>query len=464
MKKKLLLLATCLFPVLMANAESWKTLFFEDFGDVADWPVEKHYERLFYEDRPNATTSSFGRSWYSFPLGRYEYEECGYLAHIKSPMDYYAWPNGTRKPCDVHDTYMPNYVIGGDHTYPVINQKGCFVYAQLPKPTKVIKTIHVDNTVTETYEAFGTFFHKTIDISNMQDATIRASVWMANFSTTKDVVMNMRVLAYSKDGKFTGIGKPVCTSCAKLFPQKNIRLYDWVCYTCSFELDSKPYDRLELEIDYRTPKECYWGIGIDDIKVEFDQSTATAGFDLSKTVRGRNVTINPDITLKRLEDILGTNNGYFYFSWSHIENGVYKTIGGGRINSDADLKMIFSYFDPNTHNGRWKLKIWNNVTSVERYIDLDLKDSDLVRTRTRGIGFDDDEEEVNYDEDQKPNIYNDGTNLYVNGTSENSQIIVYDMSGNAVAYSTTSPVNISVLKKGVYVVDINGTKVKFMKK
>ena len=38
------------------------------------------------------------------------------------------------------------------------------------------------------------------------------------------------------------------------------------------------------------------------------------------------------------------------------------------------------------------------------------------------------------------------------------------MSGNAVAYSTTSPVNISVLKKGVYVVDINGTKVKFMKK
>lgn len=443
MKKKLLLLAACLFSVLMANAESWKTLYFEDFGDVKDWPKDKHYEDLF---RRGDGTGHY-RTWNSFPLGRPKDESRLVLAHIKSPMDYYAGPNGTRKTCDEYGTYMPNYVIGGDHTYPDDYQKGCFVYVQLPRR-----------------DTYSNLLYKRINISNMQDATIRVSAWIANFSTTKDVEMQISLLATTKDGGHGGRGIPLDMSCAKLISGNTIRLYDWVCSTCSIKLSSSQYDQLYLSIDYRTPKECYWGIGIDDIKVEFDQSTAGVGFELSKTVQGRNVAIKPDITLERLEDILGTNHGYFYYEWSHLENGVYKKIGGGRICSTEQLEMNFSYFDPQTHNGRWKLRIANSVTSIERYIDLDLKDSDLVRTRTRGIGLDDDEEDDNYDDVQEPKIYNDGINLYINDAPENSQFIVYDMSGNAVAYSTTSPVNISVLKKGVYVVDINGTKVKFMKK
>lgn len=471
MKKKLLLLATCLFPVLMANAESWKTLFFEDFGDVKDWPKDKHYEDLFfYEDGAPAGTSFWGRSWNCFPLGRTENKTGGTFAHIKTPTDYYAWPNGSRKPCDTYGTYMPNYVMGGDHTCPDDYDKGCFVYAQMPLPSIPQKDEYemnygVGTWISHNY-ALGPLFHKTIDISNMHNTTVRASAWIANFSTTKDVDVCMYVSASTKDGQWFGLDH----SGFKLINAKlsgNKRYYYWSGNTCTHKLGGDyQWDKLELIIEYRTKKNCYWGLGIDDIKVEFDQSTAGVSFVLSKTVQGRNVTIKPDITLKRLQEILGTNNGNFYYEWSKCEKNmydVYKTIGGGRITSDADLQMNFSYFDLDTHNGTWKLKIWNNVTSVERCIYLDLKDSDLVRTRTRGVGFDD-EEEVNYDEAQKPNIYNDGTNIYVNGTSENSQIIVYDMSGNAVAYSTTSPVNISVLKKGVYVVDINGTKVKFMKK
>ncbi len=479
MKKKLLLLTTCLFSVLMANAESWKTLYFEDFGDEKDWPIEKHYldQFMFYDGDPSGFSpwgSYWGVSVGGFPLGRSKNETGGTLAHITSPGDYYTWPDGSRKPCDTYGTYMPNYVIGGDHTYPDNYGKGCFVYAQMPLPSipqndGYEMNYGVGTWITHNY-ALGPLFHKTIDISNMSNTTVRASAWIANFSTTKDVDVWMYAVAFTKDGQcFTlyasnGDRSQFKLKNAQLF--RNIRKYEWVCNTNTYELNGYyKWDKLVFVIEYSTRKECYWGLGIDDIKIEFDQSTAGVSFVLSKTVRGRNVTIQPDITLKRLEDILGTNNGNFYYSWSKCEKNmydVYKTIGGGRINSDADLKMIFSYFDPKTHNGRWKLKIWNNVTSVERFIDLNLKDSDLAETR--GIGLDDDEEEVNYDEVQKPNIYNDGTNLYVNGTSENSQIIVYDMSGNAVAYSTTSPVNISVLKKGVYVVDINGTKVKFMKK
>ncbi|MBR5208713.1 MAG: T9SS type A sorting domain-containing protein [Paludibacteraceae bacterium] len=461
MKKKLLLLATCLFSVLMANAESWKTLFFEDFGDVADWPVEKHYENMFFfqDGDPSGFSpwgSSWGRSWNCFPLGRSKNETGGTFAHIKTPTDYYAWPDGSRKPCDTYGTYMPNYVMGGDHTCPYDYDKGCFVYAQMPLPS-----------IPNNY-ALGPLFHKTIDISNMHNTTVRASAWIANFSTTKDVDVWMYAVASTKDGQqFVKYGSNSEFKLKNARLSSNIRTYEWVCNTCTYELNGDyKWDKLVFIIEYRTKKNCYWGLGIDDIKIEFDQSTAGVAFAFSKTVQGRNVTIKPDITLKRLQEILGTNNGNFYYEWSKCEKNmydVYKTIGGGRITSDADLQMNFSYFDPDTHNGTWKLKIWNNVTSVERCIYLDLKDSDLVRTRTRGVRFDD-EEEVNYDEAQKPNIYNDGSNLYVNGTSENSQIIVYDMSGNAVAYSTTSPVNISVLKKGVYVVDINGTKVKFMKK
>ena len=463
MKKTLLLLATCLFFVLTANAESWKTIYFEDFGDVKDWPSEKNYQDLFfYEEVPEYSKywCNYSRTWNSFPLGRSKDEKCGALAHIKTPMDYYAWPEGNRKPCDSYGTYMPKYVIGGDHTYPSDPRKGCFVYVQLPLPSGQ-------------NEVRGLLFHKTFDISNIERATIRTSAWIANFSTTKDVDVWITHLyyrkSYSSNESFfdTGItSQSLKMSCAKDIVPKitNVRTFSWDCATFTRDMGSngKRNDKLEVWIEYRTKKECYWGIGIDDIKLEFDQSTAIAGFKLDKTVNGRNVSIKPDITVKRLEEIMGTNNGYYYYEWYHQEKGVDKKIGGGRLSSDYDLQMNIPYYDPKTHNGRWTLKIWNNKTTIERYIDMNLKESDLVRTR--GIGFDDNEEDDNYDDVQEPKIYNDGINLYINDAPENSQFIVYDMSGKAVAYSTTSPVNISVLKKGLYVVDVNGTKIKFMKK
>ncbi|MCQ2231545.1 MAG: T9SS type A sorting domain-containing protein [Paludibacteraceae bacterium] len=60
-----------------------------------------------------------------------------------------------------------------------------------------------------------------------------------------------------------------------------------------------------------------------------------------------------------------------------------------------------------------------------------------------------------------PYIYNDGDMLYVGNCVEDAIFEVYDLAGKVVAHATTAPIEISNLKRGVYVLDINGKGYKF---
>lgn len=87
---------------------------------------------------------------------------------------------------------------------------------------------------------------------------------------------------------------------------------------------------------------------------------------------------------------------------------------------------------------------------------------------TRAGDFEDevfnDSDDDNLPADVQPILYNDGNMLYVENCDDNAIFNVYDVSGKVVAHATTAPIEISHLKKGIYVLDINGKGYKFVKK
>lgn len=73
-------------------------------------------------------------------------------------------------------------------------------------------------------------------------------------------------------------------------------------------------------------------------------------------------------------------------------------------------------------------------------------------------------DETEVAEDVQPVIYNDGYMLYIENYGDNAVFNVYDMGRNIVAHSTTAPIEISHLKNGFYILEINGKGYKFVKK
>ncbi|MCQ2232261.1 MAG: T9SS type A sorting domain-containing protein [Paludibacteraceae bacterium] len=61
----------------------------------------------------------------------------------------------------------------------------------------------------------------------------------------------------------------------------------------------------------------------------------------------------------------------------------------------------------------------------------------------------------------RPCIYNDGEMLYVGNCGGNADFNIYDIAGKVVTHTTTAPIEISNLERGVYVLEINGKGYKF---
>lgn len=116
---------------------------------------------------------------------------------------------------------------------------------------------------------------------------------------------------------------------------------------------------------------------------------------------------------------------------------------------------------------KWSQCTEDNVEVLEENIADETED--LVKEPlTRAGDFEDevfnDSDDDNLPADVQPILYNDGNMLYVENCDDNAIFNVYDVSGKVVAHATTAPIEISHLKKGIYVLDINGKGYKFVKK
>lgn len=130
---------------------------------------------------------------------------------------------------------------------------------------------------------------------------------------------------------------------------------------------------------------------------------------------------------------------------------------GGDFYGDKLLDLIV---DNNMHNsfyGNGGRKVEDVEKNVEDEIETEIEDEIEAYVE-------DYNEETEVVEEVQPVIYNDGYMLYVENYEDNAIFNVYDMGRNTVAHSTTTPIEISHLKKGIYILEINGKGYKFVKK
>lgn len=427
MRKNLLLLATCL-STLALNAMEWQTVFKEDFGgNSLDAPA-------LGQTAPEGLNSDC--YFITNPMDCYfkRFDNIAYL--LKAAEKVVLTKNGISNTLAEISLYSNHSLSkGSDHTISGNTDKGYYMFVR--KNGSGSKLI----------------YRKEVTIPSGSQK-FKASAWFScAIQSPTGVLGGLNLEVRKPTGELIG-------DKFQAFKSQKANL-TWQEMTLEFDKPDKNCNKV-IVIIKNDDASCS-EFAIDDIKV----SAWTPSLDITSTVWKKGASLEAIYDYDKIRKFFGNSRVIYEWKKRSLNSDSWQTIGGGEFYSGSNLNLYWGGYYPSTHNGFYKLIISANGMNIEQEVEMNYtqellnalgKEQEIVNELRSMDVIEGEDSEVT----DNVVVYSDQNQLYVLKDSE--QYTVYDMSGRVVAQSSQLPVNISVLKPGVYVVDVDGTRVKFVKK
>ncbi|MCQ2188414.1 MAG: T9SS type A sorting domain-containing protein [Paludibacteraceae bacterium] len=423
MKKKLFLFAACV-STLALNAMEWQSVFKEDFGgNSLDAPA-------YGQTVPDGLQTNNYRFYKGVTLPSNSSIE-GYATLLKAAEKTYINGKLWSETSLVYGGNQP-MTKGSDHTMVGNTSKGYFLYVE---------------------GSTSTIYKKTVSIPSGNEK-FRVSAWVAcaiQWANSGSLKLEVR--------KPTGqvIGSKI------LYLGQSTSTLNWKELVVDINDANRNYNSVTVSISPNDKSCTYYAI--DDIAVSVWRPT----LDITSNVYSDYAVLKMNYSHSELSQFFGNDCRGVIYEWKKkgLNSDKWETLGGGQYYNGANIFFRWSCYIPKRDNGFYKLVFSKNGKTVEQTIEMNYNDDELyaledydgkIVTTFRSLDVEDEDSEATAD----VTVYSDQNQLFV--SKEAQEYTIYDMSGRVVAQSNQLPVNISVLKAGVYVVDVDGSRVKFIKK
>ncbi|MCQ2188415.1 MAG: T9SS type A sorting domain-containing protein [Paludibacteraceae bacterium] len=421
-KKGIFLAAACV-STLALNAMEWQSVFKEDFGGNS-------------LDAPAYGKQAVGLRTDNYPLfvGTPEVNvQSGNVSILLKAAEktYVAGELWS----DVSRSLVGNQPMtkGSDHTMAGNTDKGYFLFVEAKKEKEI--------------------YNRTVSIPSGNEK-FRVSTWVS-------CAIQWANSGWLKLEVKSPAGKVVGEKSLYLGPTTST--LNWKELAVEINDATRNYNSVTVSISPDDASDCLF-YAIDDIAVSVWRPT----LDITSTVYKGCAELEMNYRHSELSQFFGNDCKGVIYEWKKrsLNSDKWETLGGGQYYNGAYIFFRWNCYIPKRDNGFYKLVFSKNGKTVVQTVEMNYTQDELnalgrngeIVTTFRSLDVEDEDSEATAD----VTVYSDQNQLFV--SKEAQEYTIYDMSGRVVAQSNQLPVNISVLKAGVYVVDVDGSRVKFIKK